>query len=60
MLEKFWNFRATRSPHNCYLVSNCLCTGQYMSKPLSDKSPLSPHRAFVVQLSENMDAQHGR
>jgi hypothetical protein len=21
MLEKFWNFRATRSPHNCYLVS---------------------------------------
>jgi len=31
-----------------------------MSKPPSDQSPLSPHRAFVVQLTENMDAEHGR
>src|SRR5262249_9506916 len=67
MLEKFWNFRATRSPHNCYLVSKYQqphkqthypCTGQCMSKPLSGQSPLSPHRAFVVQLTENMDAEH--
>jgi hypothetical protein len=69
MLEKFRNFRATRSPHNCYLMSkyeqphkqtHYPCTGQYMSKPPSDQSPLSPHRAFVIQLTEDMDAEHGR
>jgi len=31
-----------------------------MSKPPSDQSRLSPHRAFVVQLTENMDAEHGQ
>jgi hypothetical protein len=31
-----------------------------MNKPPSDQSLLSPHRAFVIQLTENMDAEHGR
>lgn len=31
-----------------------------MSKPPLDESPLSPHRAFVVQLTENTDAAHGQ
>ncbi len=30
-----------------------------MSQPPADKSPLSPHRAFVVQLREQADAGHG-
>jgi len=31
-----------------------------MNEPPADKSPLPPHRAFVVQLSENADVEHGQ
>lgn len=30
-----------------------------MDKPPNDESPLSPHRAFVVQLRENTDVVRG-
>jgi hypothetical protein len=30
-----------------------------MNKSPADKSPLSPHRAFVVQLRENAEVAHG-
>jgi hypothetical protein len=31
-----------------------------MGKPVTDESPLSPHRAFVVQLREQADVEQGR
>jgi hypothetical protein len=31
-----------------------------MNKPPADESPLSPHRAFVVQLTENTDVTRGQ
>jgi hypothetical protein len=31
-----------------------------MNKPPADESPLSPHRAFVVQLRERADVEHDR
>ena len=31
-----------------------------MNNPRADQSPLSPHRAFVVQLREQADVEHGR
>ena len=30
-----------------------------MTKPPADESPLSPHRAFVVQLREQADVERG-
>ena len=30
-----------------------------MDKPPADESPLSPHKAFVVQLRENTDVERG-
>jgi hypothetical protein len=30
-----------------------------MNKPPADESPLSPHRAFVVQLREHADVERG-
>jgi len=31
-----------------------------MNKPLADESPLSPHRAFVVQFREHADVERGQ
>jgi hypothetical protein len=31
-----------------------------MNKPSPDESPLSPQRAFVVQLTENTDVKRGQ
>jgi hypothetical protein len=31
-----------------------------MNKPPADESPLSPYRAFVVQLREQADVEHGQ
>jgi hypothetical protein len=31
-----------------------------MNKPPADQSPLSPHRAFVVQLREHSDVERGQ
>jgi hypothetical protein len=31
-----------------------------MNEPPADESPLSPHRAFVMQLRENADVERGR
>jgi hypothetical protein len=31
-----------------------------MGKSMTDESPLSPHRAFVVQLREQADVEQGR
>jgi hypothetical protein len=31
-----------------------------MNEPPADESPLSPHRAFVVQFRENADVERGR
>jgi len=31
-----------------------------MTKPPADESPLSPPRAFVVQLREHADVEHGQ
>lgn len=31
-----------------------------MDKPAHDQSPLSPHRAFVVQLREHVDVEKGQ
>ncbi len=36
-----------------------LRTGHYMNQSPADKSPLSPHRAFVVQLREHTDVERG-
>jgi hypothetical protein len=35
----------------------CALTGKHMTKPPADESPLSPHRAFVVQLREHADME---
>jgi hypothetical protein len=31
-----------------------------MNEPPADESPLSPHRAFVVQFRENADVERGQ
>ena len=31
-----------------------------MNEPPADESPLSPYRAFVVQLTENTDVERGQ
>lgn len=38
----------------------CALAGKHMTKPPADESPLSPHRAFVVQLREQADVERAR
>ena len=37
----------------------CQPIGPSMTKPPADESPLSPHRAFVVQLRDHADVERG-